>query len=380
MKKIVSALFALIASVILLSSCVPPSGDPNNSGNNNGGNNSSLKYTILKGTIKTATTLEAGKTYYIDSQVYIDGCDLNVNGEEDNKVIVKFGPSGSLTIKNKAGIIAENAVFTSAKEDIGEKIEGISSTEPLPGDWKYININGGRGIFLHCRFSYGGSDSQYSTVIIKKYSTAGRAFFDDCKFTNNGGTDSLTSKTAALSWTKDCAYDSGTNNITNSYFDGNIWPMVIPADWEINNSNTITENNKYRGISITDGYIKGSAFWAHQEFPYYVVRGTTAITIDKTGSLQIEGGEKDSETKVLFAANKIQMTGKTSNLYIEENTILDSYNSENKWKGIIQTMGGYTRYYLENTDKNIQMLNRENYPSTAKHFIKLGNTEEEPTE
>lgn len=242
-------------------------------------------------------------TYYINSNYAIkNGGNLTI----EEGAIVKFGPSGKITVNNTGALTATGTKFTSYRDTEGRTISISGGVDPAPGDWKQIYIYGGTSKFTKCYFYYGGNNC--NTVEVAKYTTLGKARIDDCYFRHNSGTSSVdyTAK-AALKYTLDVEYDEEDNCVTNTVFEDNVWPLSIPVNFSLDDSNSFgtTEEtkNKYNYVLINSSTVKTNVEWAKQDVPYLYVL-TSVLNINKSSKLTITGGEDEENPAVVCFATK----------------------------------------------------------------------------
>lgn len=313
--KIFGALLVTVLAFALFSCSSPSGGDSSgSSGNNNGGGNAGTDTSDdqpIKGSFTEDTTWtgkdENGEsiTYYINSTLQLkSGCDLVI----EEGAIVKFGPDGGITVNNTASLTAKGVIFTSSRDSRGRYIKEAGDVDPAPGNWKQIKIYGGTGDFKDCEFCYGGNG--YSTLFIDKYTTLGKAKVDHCTFKYNYGSKKTAhSIDAALKFTSNVEYDEEQNFVRNCKFENNVWPLSIPADFTLDNSNIFgtseSDKNEYNYVQINSAAIKNTTVWYKQSIPYLYVGSSTTSTINigtdsgTSGKLIIKGGS-DSENPNLI--------------------------------------------------------------------------------
>ena len=303
----------------------------NNNGASGGGSGESGNTNVddeIKGPLTAEKTWEGKNsegesiTYYINSNYVIkDGGKLII----EDGAIVKFGPSGKITVNNTGAITATGTKFTSYRDTEGRAISISGGVEPAPGDWKQVYIYGGVGTFTSCKFYYGGNNC--STLDVAKGSgSAGKAKVDGCEFCYNAGTEATKASVyAALCFSKDTVYNDDNTCVKNCVFKNNVWPLSVPFFFSLDGSNQFginTEKNEYNYIHIIDADITKEVVWAKQSVPFLYAAsgsGTGVLAIQDGGKLTIKGSD-DAENPALicFAQRGIEVA-KGGKLSLEGN-------------------------------------------------------------
>ncbi len=376
MKKFINVFIILALITSFFTGCVPATNPEDFSDDKN----KSADKEYFSDDIKTSLTIEEGTTVYINHEVYItDGATLTCNG-----AIFKFGPDGRLIVKADGKLIASLTTFTSCNDDsIGAKLKK-SNGSPAANDWYGIVVDGGTAEFTECEFKYGGkkiSKYAYRSVLYSYEDTRinngekGKMKIESCLFENNGGKDSAVDGTAAVTFGENAApYNSENNYIKNCTFKNNLWPLSIPTDFSMPDSTNKFEDNKYQGIYVEyDNERKighnateenpENTFWTYQSVPYCYMHESYNLEIKENGTLKIKGGEtKENPTKILFNSAELTIYSDTGSgtLSLDKNITFDSYNSDQKWKGITSRKGTkYIYYYTSNEEKNIFISNAD---------------------
>ena len=310
---------AIVASFLLLSltACTPSGGNPVKPENEDVDN-------AIKGTLTISETWpgkdEKGDpiTYFINSTYTIkEGGNLTI----EEGAIVKFGPSGKITIEKTGVIIASGTIFTSYRNPIGRTISINGGVDPAPGDWLNIYVNGGHSEFYDCEFSYGGKNT--STVYV--YSSYATCKIDGCIFKYNDGTKSVSiTVDAALRYNENVP--SGEDNtVTNTTFENNVWPLSMSPSYSVSGTNHFgkaDKANEYNLIHFDDDNVTGTVVWEHLEIPYLYAGTTNTMKIgesNKSGNLTIKGGTKDDPTIVEFYTKGFNITKNQGVLNLENN-------------------------------------------------------------
>ena len=249
-------------------------------------------------------------TYYIDSYLKIDkGCSFTI----EEGAIVKFGPKGEIEVWN-GSLNATGVIFTSWRDPRGRKILAAGDVEPAAGDWKEVYLNGTVGKFEGCEFCYGGHNC--NTLVVCH--SHGKLRVNDCYFHDNAGSDEVTSSAnAALKYYNWEQWDEQTNCVTNCRFENNLWPLSIPAFFNLDDSNRFS-NNKYNYIHINDEEIKTAVVWEKQDVPFFYITttGGSFISIKSGASLTINGGNSFSNPNTLCFVHKGISIANGGTLYV----------------------------------------------------------------
>ncbi len=344
--KMLEFVMAGALAFALFGCSLPTGGLSGNGGGNGGGGNSNnaADDQPITGSLSEDTTWPGRDangesiTYFINSTYSLkNGCDLVIQ----EGAIVKFGPTGGITVNKTESLTATGVIFTSAKDSRGRRINCAGDSEPSPGDWKQIKIYGGTGSFKNCEFSYGGNNC--STLYVVKNTTEGKAKVDACIFSYNDGTNSTSDNVnAALEFESSVDHDPDKTYVKNSTFKNNVWPLSLPADLKLDASNTFgtsnTDKNKFNYIHFNTTSIYSDVVWAKQDVPYFIVGSTIQVGQDtgKSGTLTIKAGENSSNPNIICFATTGIMINKLGKLDVEDNvTFRNSPESENTYfKGL----------------------------------------------
>lgn len=357
MKKFnLSALLFSVVFFSLLTGCSLLGGG---TGTGGGGTGSlDKKYVEVKTDITSDTTWESGKTYYINKDIYVkEGAKLTIKAESLGDIVVKFGPNGRLRIYETSVLDADHVCFTSYRDkEFGEEISGNGGISAAPNDWKGIYVYKGTAKLDNCYIAYAGN-GDYPAVLVE--ASNAKARINKCWFAKNGGKDSATSGTAAVTYKYTAAdYNAEDNCVTGTIFNENIWDISIPLDFTLDGSNmfqTSEKASKYQGIFINHYEMSTSAVWASQYVPYCLL-GSNAYNVSE--SLKIDGGSETYPTQVMVGTKTIKIA-KTGSLKVGENSIFTNYfkDADTPWGGIVNM--GSQRFYSSNTSKNIIIENWE---------------------
>lgn len=365
MKKISYFISSVLFLTLIFAGCKDPNQDK-------------ISNEAFEADIDTSKTFDAGKTYYINHEVYItNNAEVVCNG-----AIFKFGPKGSLTVKAGSKLTATETTFTSVNDESAGDTIADSTGIPAPNDWIGIVIDGGVASFTNCEFKYGGKEykksGHYSVLYSDKDSgnnkgPKGKMKVEGCSFTKNGGKDAHVGGTAAVTFgTNAAAYSAEDNYIKSCTFTDNLWPLCIPTDFSLPDSTNKYISNKYNDIYVqfdnerkvghnaTDSAPQKTV-WAYQTVPYCYMHESYDLEIMEYGTLEIgPGAASDKPTKILFNGRGIKLNtsdvgaGKVATLKLTSNTVFENYNTATTWKGIFSWNGSkYGNLYKSNTKDNI---------------------------
>lgn len=242
----------------------------------------------VEGYIRENTTWQAGATYKVTGNVYVEGAILTIPAGtivkfESNTGIIVGGASGSALIAN--GTATNGILFTSA------------APQPSAGDWNYLNFEEGTSqntILNYCIVEYGGDYADYAGMIYLE---------NDVKITI---TNSTIRHSAAFGI-------KAANNDEFVSFTGNTVSDCAgyAIGMEGNFVHTIGTNNDITGgILIDDGtYSQNDATWNFQTCPY-IIDGNLYIEHTSGAQLTIEAGNT-----IQFTQNSGIYIGYTSDAY-----------------------------------------------------------------
>lgn len=268
--------FIVFVALILISSVYFFSCDPNNPNNEN--------VIEITADIIAPTTWSGDKVYVIKKFDFVVESELRIEAG----AIIKFSPNHkTITINNEGGKIlaigtsTKPIIFTSYRDDTngGDTNNDGGNTIPSVGDWAYIDVNGTTGSeFIYCKFLYGGYGIEPTPTL--DLSTGGSsARIENCTFANNGGGKKGSFYIGALH--ADNA--SNTTIIKNNLFYGNILPLTINAEIDIDNSNSFSYQgtaNTYNGIFVSKNIQKNTS-WAETEVAFVITSENMQIGIGK---------------------------------------------------------------------------------------------------
>ncbi len=238
----------------------------------------------LEGEVSANATWRADKVYYIGAELRVkSGATLTIQAG----TVVKLGPEGRLIADG--GLIVANGtpqlriVFTSYRDSLGgDSILNDAAVLPASGDWRSILIETSStgNVFTYCDFCYAGIAKEPALRL------DGSAQVDHCRFYDNAGALPSSEKGAAL----DARTTLPTTTITNNLFYNNIWPLAVPADYTLDDSNsfefdhdndatTASLKNTHQGVFV---YVRcplvGQYSWKEKD---------VALCVFETGRLQI---------------------------------------------------------------------------------------------
>lgn len=252
----------------------------------------------------------------------LEGYQWHVNGKLTlgPGVTVKLSEKAFLAVNDRATLEAKGEpgkpiVFTSINDSsYGGDSNGPAPDDPRPGDWEFIVIhNGGRGIFEHCVFAYGGSEEHMSE---------GWAALHD---TNNS--DGTTVKnTLFKNNRRGLTMLSTKSQIENCTFEENVYPLVVDLNIDTDNSLTI-QDNRYNAIYLvverSPQFAKQSVRWQNTGVPYVllydnlytegktIVLGEgTILRVDRGLQINLEIGSKiENFNKAIFTSYRDTANG-----------------------------------------------------------------------
>lgn len=174
MKKL---LFPIIALTILASCELLNLGD-----SDDGGNGDYVNCTIIETHVTVPTTWTAERPYLITDRIYVESTLVIQPG-----TIVKFCSTAGMQTSGDGVILADGTadrkiLFTALTDDAGgDNNNDGSNTNPTPGYWDKLHLDGADSRFVHTVFRYGGSDD-YAVYLWRN-----NAQFNACEFRDNRG-------------------------------------------------------------------------------------------------------------------------------------------------------------------------------------------------
>ena len=250
--------------------------------------------------IAAATTWSAGKVYCIES-----GIPVSATLTIEAGTVVKFGPSGKLTVGTGGSIVAIGRadapiVFTSIRDKTGEdsKLDD-ADIAPAAGDWLGITIldDSTGNSFDYCEWRYaGGIDDVDKTAALR---IKGTATVNHCRFHDNlCGLPWNIFEYAALD-ARGCKLDS--TSIMDCIFYSNDWPLAVTYDFALGSSNAFSYDhdtnpatdalkNKHQAIlldsSVSNGnnVMTGTISWVETEVPFCIFDDISLASIDESGT------------------------------------------------------------------------------------------------
>lgn len=243
--------------------------------------------------IDTPTTWSGDTVYVINKYDFYVTSTLTIQPGTVVKFQPEAGPYCILSgagIINAEGLIENPIIFTSYRDDShgGDTNEDGTATSPSSKDWGEINTNNCNGSnFNYCYFYYGGSVNFNSTLRL-----SGDNFtVQNCIFAYNDGSSA---HVGAL----DASYAGASSQIHNNIFYGNVRPLSISTDFNIDDSNSFhnptdqTEINDYNGIFIYSDDIDSHITWAETEVPFVIddvdfwIESTYTLTLSSNVTLK----------------------------------------------------------------------------------------------
>ena len=192
------------------------------------------------------------------------------------------------------GSLSDPVIFTSYKDDseLGDTNNDDDITEPNPGDWDYIMIQGinNSSSFNFCEFHYGGGYTSTYTLRLDNDTTVN---VSSCVFKNNTGLDE-----AVL----DARMAGANTTIIGNAFYLNEKPLAINGRINLDASNTFhnlnnpTQSNIKNGIFIhVNSEIVGNVSWEEPEVPFVIsaelqIDSGNILTLADDVILKFDGG------------------------------------------------------------------------------------------
>jgi len=212
-------------------------------------------------------------------------------------VVLKLGSGTDLWINGTIdanGTLSDPVTITSIKDDsvIGDTNNDDDITEPNPGDWHYIMIQGinNSSSFDFTEFHYGGGYASTYTICLDNDTAVN---ISSCVFKNNTGSDE-----AVL----DASMAGATTTIIGNNFYLNEKPLLINGRINIDNTNTfhninnISQSNTKNGIFVHVGSgIEGNINWEEPEVPFVIstelqIGVGNSLTLADNVILKFDGG------------------------------------------------------------------------------------------
>ena len=129
----------------------------------------------------------------------------------DGAIVKLGGANGTQAFVVNGTLIADEATFTSTRDDVGGDTDGLPFP-PMPGDWTRIELNftGSGSVLTDCTFRFGGDTSPTSGSSALVIEADGQAVVQGCTFRQNaigaGGAIDLGFTTGNA--IEDCAFEA----------------------------------------------------------------------------------------------------------------------------------------------------------------------------
>lgn len=299
-----------------------------NTGGTTGGSCNTVE---ISSNITTPTTWTTGNVYMVSAWINVNAPLVIQPG-----VIIKFKNANcgmEVYAKITANATASNPiVFTSYKDDsyCGDNNGDGSASTPSKGDWGRLTMRGDQhgSLFRYCKFLYGGGNG-YNVIKVDASGSVNDFTFDNCTFAHAYGSNSYTN----------AAFNGGNMNdesisvVTNNIFYDNAIPIYISSYYGLSSSNiyhnpdNTSETNKYNGIFVYGGNMKGrSVVYGETEVPYvFNVGGNATLSVGSADFLKIEPNVilKFGQTYASF-----DLGDYSSNANIASSVIFTSYRDD----------------------------------------------------
>lgn len=212
------------------------------------------------GTLPASDTWAASTVHEIVDDVVVPaGATLTL----EPGVRVEPGPARGISLDDGAaleavGTVAAPIVFTSLRDGSGD-------SPPEAGDWRWINVGGGRADLRHCRITYGGgtaSGTWEETGVVRTYGAAADlsirdsvvadAFFDGILV--RGGTATVENVVLRGIDRAVSAHPGGTVAVTNCTLDDNRIGLLVHGG-TLQVANTIVSHSYESGLQYDFGFL-----------------------------------------------------------------------------------------------------------------------------
>lgn len=325
---------SLLASMVLLSSCIERDEDPIETLPDPDPiveTPTSCNVIEINDNITTPTTWKAGNTYVIKNKnITVRQTSLTI----EPGVVVKLKDArldvvGGSIIAN--GSADKRITFTSLADDslCGDSNGDKNATQAQKGDWRGIHLNGGSGyIFRNVDFLYAGQNSGGFNNAVKITSSVSSFEFDGCNFAHTLFSSSASYDNSTAFYAGSFMTDPSQHRFVNNSFYDNGKPIYIYAMYTLDPSNKFhnpkntSEKNTHNGIYMTysGGGLDSSVNWRHTEVPYVLDENMQA-----TSSQRVTVGEN---VAVKFKRSGAGISFKTANFSYHSSAIFTSYQDD----------------------------------------------------
>jgi len=225
--------------------------------------------------IDTNTTWRTNTVYVIRAWDFYVNATLVI----EPGVIIKFHPTEGpgMTLGGTGTIVAQGTaaspiIFTSFRDDASgcDNNGDGAATAPAARDWGSVDTNGLNGsTFNYTRFYYGGASTYTATLSL---SAGSWATVTNSTFAFNDGSDASGGYGAL-----DASGASAQTVITDNVFYGNVRPLSVSVEYNIDDSNTFhnpnnaAQTNTYNGIFVESlNHITSHITWEETEVAFVI--------------------------------------------------------------------------------------------------------------
>ena len=290
--------------------------------------------TNISTNINFDATMEAGKTYYVDGTIYIDGVTLTI----EPGVTIKFDKNSSLVF----GFHQENSRLIANGTSSNPIIFTSNEYHPAEGDWNHIKFTSGTSnssSMKYCKIMYAGglSGEDHAAIDINGCSIT----IENCTidYSNNRGIDLDNSS----------KFNSFTGN-TISHCTNEAISVYVNSAHTIGVNNTITDSPiLVKGGDYSQEYSKK---WRYQQVPY-IIDGTINIYSSPGSKLTIDAGNTIKFTE----GSRISIgTDGVSGTIVADGTpdsvitfsSAETYKNSGDWSGLIFDKGSSNGCIIDN--------------------------------